>query len=295
MENVIFPDSFHLRTMLANCDVVTPITYPEYGINYPAEIYPYRSALWQKFLVESQGDSTIIRNIWEGYGEEYATGNLVDLFPIYDNAIRSVTDNNYDLDNAYKDYAIWRYFTGDRSISNNYFNESSYYCESTSFILDDALENTFSNSISNKGGASYIQLPLYDINIKLSTPNPEHIRVSYLSVDLNNNVISQDLEINNMDEFFDFDAQNLLSHTILVYPSYINSLDNISFDVSVVDYINGDINFDQVLNILDVVIIVNFALEETFPTDLELQIADMNVDGVINILDVVQLINQILD
>ena len=83
MENVIYPNSMHLRLMLSNCNVVTPLTYPHYNIDYPAEIYPYRSALWQKFLVESIGDSSIIRYIWEDYGLNYSTGEQVSLFPIY--------------------------------------------------------------------------------------------------------------------------------------------------------------------------------------------------------------------
>mgnify|MGYP000058697573 CR=1 FL=1 len=53
MENVVFPNSNHLYTMLANCNVVTPLTYTNHGVDYPAEIYPYRSALWQKYLVKS--------------------------------------------------------------------------------------------------------------------------------------------------------------------------------------------------------------------------------------------------
>ena len=38
MENVIYPNSMHLRLMLANCNVVTPLTYPHYNIDYPSEI-----------------------------------------------------------------------------------------------------------------------------------------------------------------------------------------------------------------------------------------------------------------
>ena len=87
MENVIYPNSMHLRLMLANCNVVTPLTYPHYNIDYPSEIYPYRSALWQKFLVESIGDSSIIRYIWEDYGINYASGEQVSLFPIYSDAV----------------------------------------------------------------------------------------------------------------------------------------------------------------------------------------------------------------
>ena len=292
MENVIFPESIHLRTMLANCDVVTPLTFPDYGINYPAEIYPYRSALWQKFLVESQGDSSIIRNIWEGYGVEYATGEPVDLFPIYNNSIREISDNEYDINDAYKDYAIWRYFTGDRSLGSSYFNESSYYCESTLLNLENSIDDI---SISNKGGTKYIGLPLNDVNLKLTTQIPEHLKALYLSIDNNESINIIDIEINELEEFLSYTPEDLIEHTIIFYSAYVNLNDNIYFDLELVDYLGGDINFDQDLNVLDVVLLVNFALQETFPTNLELQAGDLNLDGILNILDVVQLISQILD
>ena len=295
MENVVFPYTVHLRTMLTNCNVVTPLTYPEYGIDYPSEIYPYRSALWQKFLVESKGDSSIVRTIWEGYGEEYATGNPVSLFPIYDNAVRTVTDNEYSLTDAYQDYAIWRYFTGDRAVDNEFFDEASYYCESKIYNMQDTLSNSLSDlSFSNKGGVSYIKLPLGDINIQFSTSFTDDIKVLYLGTDLNDNIFVEDLEINNDDEYFNFTSNSLSDHILLVHSSYSDLVSDINFDVSLLDFIAGDINFDQELNVLDVVIIVNFALQVTYPTDLELQICDLNIDGIINILDVVQLLNQIL-
>ena len=56
----------------------------------------------------------------------------------------------------------------------------------------------------------------------------------------------------------------------------------------------GDANFDQTINVLDVVILVNFAIGSSEPTDLEIEVCDLNFDGIINVLDVVQLINLIL-
>jgi len=53
----------------------------------------------------------------------------------------------------------------------------------------------------------------------------------------------------------------------------------------------GDVNFDNEINILDVVLIVSFILGE--PTD-EYSAADINQDGLLNILDVVALVSIIL-
>ena len=101
MENVIYPNNIHLSTMLSNCNVTTPLTYPEYNIDHSSELYQYRSALWQKYLVESFIDSSIIRILWENYGIEYATGNPVSLFPIYNDAIKVVSNNNKDLSDGF--------------------------------------------------------------------------------------------------------------------------------------------------------------------------------------------------
>ena len=54
----------------------------------------------------------------------------------------------------------------------------------------------------------------------------------------------------------------------------------------------GDSNADVILNVLDVVILVNYILN---PDNLDLEVADLNEDGVINVLDVVTLVNIILN
>ena len=56
------------------------------------------------------------------------------------------------------------------------------------------------------------------------------------------------------------------------------------------EIILGDINGDEILNVLDVILIVNMALG-TDEVDLN---GDMNNDGGINVLDIVLLVNIIL-
>jgi len=56
----------------------------------------------------------------------------------------------------------------------------------------------------------------------------------------------------------------------------------------------GDVNFDEVLNVLDIVSIVNFVLVNTIPNDCEFSNADVNFDGTINVLDIVQVVNWII-
>ena len=277
--------------MLNNCSVVTPLTFPDYSIDYPSSIYPYRSALWQKFLVESLGDSSIIRLLWEDYGTRYATGDPVSLFPIYSDAINNVTNNEISLSDSYKEYAIWRYFTGDRSINGQYFNEGSNYCTST---IELDYEGDF-EIVSNKGGAYFFELPLDLLNLKFITSNPSMLNLIHL-VENENGIEAYDLELQNEITILSLDGVNINSHVLVVTPSYDDASHLVlNFSIELDDSpIVGDVNFDSEINILDIVAIINFCLLIDSPSELEFEVSDINNDNFINILDVVQLINIIL-
>ena len=53
----------------------------------------------------------------------------------------------------------------------------------------------------------------------------------------------------------------------------------------------GDVNEDDQLNVLDVVLIVSFALNNAEPSYEQSQISDMNQDGSVDILDIVELVS----
>jgi len=291
MENVIFPNSNHLQTMLSNCNVVTPLTYPEYGINYPAEIYPYRSALWQKFLVESYGDSTIVRDIWEGYGLDYASGIPVSLFPIYNEAVINTTNGEKELPNAYKDYALWRYFTGDHSLPNSYFNESGAYCTASTHTYNDSLFSL----ITETGSALFIDFPDDVSNLIISTDNPNELQFSYLDID-NSSVNIYDLVLNEESSYFNFDENDNMQHVLIVTSNYLGETSATSlFSIQINQAELGDVNFDGSINVLDAVLIINFILYIDHPTNEQFLVADINNDTSLDILDIVLLINLIID
>ena len=56
------------------------------------------------------------------------------------------------------------------------------------------------------------------------------------------------------------------------------------------DFIQGDLNDDLILNVLDVIIIVDIILNQE-SSDL----ADINGDGIVNILDVIELVELIIN
>ena len=58
--------------------------------------------------------------------------------------------------------------------------------------------------------------------------------------------------------------------------------------------IRGDINQDDTLNVIDVVTLINFIINQNMITNKHFIISDMNVDGNMDVLDVVMLVNSIL-
>ena len=57
----------------------------------------------------------------------------------------------------------------------------------------------------------------------------------------------------------------------------------------------GDVNNDNTINILDIVLIINFILEITPPEECSAWAADLNSDSIINILDIIILVSTILE
>ncbi len=53
----------------------------------------------------------------------------------------------------------------------------------------------------------------------------------------------------------------------------------------------GDLNNDEIINILDVIMVVNLILENSIYEEN----ADMNYDGSIDVLDIIQIVNIILN
>ena len=60
------------------------------------------------------------------------------------------------------------------------------------------------------------------------------------------------------------------------------------------DIVPGDINFDQIINILDIVSVMNFVIGSSEPTDIEFEASDINQDNSLDVLDIVVLVNIIL-
>ena len=56
-------------------------------------------------------------------------------------------------------------------------------------------------------------------------------------------------------------------------------------------YIQGDINSDGIINIIDIIDVVNAILDQSYNNPL----LDVNNDGIVNIVDIIDIVNFILD
>ena len=96
--------------------------------------------------------------------------------------------------------------------------------------------------------------------------------------------------------YYDFDVTGGVEYCYSISAVYDNAQSGNSEESCVesylADFIPGDVNLDEMLDILDVVIMVNMIFGIAEPN---YQVADINDDGIINVLDVIIVINSILD
>ena len=71
--------------------------------------------------------------------------------------------------------------------------------------------------------------------------------------------------------------------------------DNLPNGGACFDGLIGDVNLDDNRNVLDIIIIVNFIIGITEPSNSEFQTSDINFDEQLNVLDIVSLVSLILN
>lgn len=286
MQNAVFPYTNHLFTMLSNCDIVTPLTNTYLGIDYPANIYPYRSALWQKYLVKSTGDSTIVRTLWEDYGQRFSNQESVSLLPIYENSLNLSTNNQTNLTEAFSEYALWRFFTGSRAVNNIFFEDAEGYCTSSTYDFEQSY-----NLILNRGGTYFFEIPNEASNLILFSEDFDRLVCSYIKYDNDGVILNQIISLSDQETYLNFNSQTEISQALLITADYLNTEYNeIYFSINLNQMSDGDINLDNQINVIDIIYIINFILENEYQS-----YADLNADSSLDILDVILLVEIILN
>ena len=87
---------------------------------------------------------------------------------------------------------------------------------------------------------------------------------------------------------------DLYFNSTIVSDAIGNEISSYGEGASVLVGMIGDVNADSEINVLDIVLMVGFALFVEDPNDNEFWCSDINADGMINVLDIVSLVNIIL-
>ena len=85
-------------------------------------------------------------------------------------------------------------------------------------------------------------------------------------------------------------------HSNTDFNGYIQNNQVLTFIITLSDeiYIPGDVNQDEIINILDIVQLVNIILGNA-PSNSEINAGDLNNDEIINVLDIILIVNIILN
>ena len=141
------------------------------------------------------------------------------------------------------------------------------------------------------GAYIYCQLsgPIPEVIGNLSEVSVLRLEYNYLSGFIPETICA--LNTNNTDYLeFDLTGNNLCPP----YPECISTSNFWYQDTSSCSEI-GDINYDSIINILDVIMLVTFIIEEDYLDYQEFFISDINFDGNLDVLDVVEIVSIILN
>ena len=125
-------------------------------------------------------------------------------------------------------------------------------------------------------------ITLFGLNMNVMGSHAIHNRM----IDLDNN--SAFLSWEGVDHTPFISSSDFMDETIEFSANFIHDL---ACDASAM---LGDLNFDAILNILDIILLVNVILDPSQASDIIMQAGDINGDNTLNVLDVISLVNMIL-
>lgn len=150
MENITFRENFDFLRYINEFDV-NPITKPGLGIENSSDGYHYGGFLWPRFLTEWKNDLNLIRKIWEKMKTTIGS-TIKDI----ENVLK--TEYSTNLSEALREYAVWRYFTGSRAITNRFFSISNLITVETPISYSfNGYPNNGNLTLKGIGSAGYIE------------------------------------------------------------------------------------------------------------------------------------------
>jgi len=168
------------------------------------------------------------------------------------------------------------------------------------FNSDITIINSFDlSSISNdpnSGRSSQNQSN--DSKSKRSESNRDEISIKYEIIKNNESIINDYTDVFYLDK--NIEPGNEYCYSVIIKDSNdhlirTTGIECVTIESNVPDYLSGDVTQDGLVNVLDIVMLVDWILSDTSLTDLETSIADMTNDGLVNVLDIVALVDTILN
>jgi len=104
-------------------------------------------------------------------------------------------------------------------------------------------------------------------------------------------LVTSNSSLEHIDEYIDFETE----YNYCVEAINECGSSNFICDTGYASYGLGDINEDSSLDVLDVVLVINFIMGYDTPTNSQEWASDINNDGIINIQDIILLVSMILD
>jgi len=259
----------------------------------------YSIALFGHYLMNVIGDenSEIIKKIWERYS---IGGSPLD-------AIKYVleTDYNTSFEFCWADFCSRNYFNGEYQNMDNdiYFHIdqkdissiqsldaslSSPQVISSNILIEDIFlsnQNSYNNVLKSDG---LYQVIFNFIPSQNSTNLEGFVSIlSNIGNDLNQIIDIQDQNNSvyvGQDDIFYY---SISSNTNCFVDGNITASNQVEINL-------GDVNFDNEIDILDIVSIIDFILNNTL-NQLQFENSDINSDNIINIFDVILLIENIMN
>lgn len=150
-EEIVYPEYNDYLGFLSTSP--GPFTTPEYAITTFNNVYQYAGCVWAFYLTERFGNNCV-RLIWTYQGTIAGQNTLTGIDYILNNQFSS------NLINALKEYSVWRYFTGNRADTINFYKEGHLWPQVRILRSHNAYPasgDQGNNPVSNPGGTSYIQ------------------------------------------------------------------------------------------------------------------------------------------
>ena len=237
----------------------------------------------------NQFDSNIIKKMWEVYSD---IGS-----PIH--SMNSVLSSEYETDfsNAWLNFLSRNHFNGIYNNDDNafYYYSDQQYLSPISSSVNFLNENIFFDLFVSEESAAF--KTLYLINggyISLSNsviPSASEINGSIAVISSNNPGSNRLIDVNEDVQYIDSE-----SYLHFSYSGYENSIIDIEVDCnSDIMIIDGDLNFDELVNVQDIIVMIEFIFNNLFFNEIQFESGDLNLDGECNIFDIIMIIDIILD